>query len=147
MGSKVHAFAGTTKMSHYQNLSFVTIPSSRTIAAWSRSLVYSQSVSRLRRPKVRWLASSSGTRSRKAKWGRKGDRRIHSGRTVLLPGSLIRSPVGLSLSALKICDRSGIRSSEKRYRYSQMCLISKNSAVRLDYFWEWKLRSQNDSSR
>jgi len=27
--------------------------------------------SRLRRPKVLWLASSSGTRSRKAKWGRK----------------------------------------------------------------------------
>jgi hypothetical protein len=47
--------------------------------------------------------------------GEKGDRRIHSGRTVLLPSSLIRSPVRLSLSPLKICDSSDIRSTEKRY--------------------------------
>lgn len=59
---------------------------------------------------------------------------MHSDRTILLPGSLIRSPVRLSLSPLKICDRSGVRSSEKRYRYSQMRLISKNSAVRVYNF-------------
>jgi hypothetical protein len=64
--------------------------------------------------------------------GEKGDRRIHSGRTVLLPGSLIRSPVGLSLSPLKICDSSDVRSTEKRYdtrRYVSFLRIARYDCI------------------